>query len=62
LLIPLILLFLITDTGKSGRGSENKVPFVAAVRTTTDVRARIAAHDYFIQWRIPPISGVFVAD
>lgn len=42
--------------GKRGRGSENKVPLIAAVQTTDDGQAIVARLDVLPDWRVVTVS------
>lgn len=42
--------------GKRGRGSENKVPLVAAVQTTADGQAVFTRLDVLPNWRVPTVA------
>jgi ribosomal protein L37AE/L43A len=42
--------------GKRGRGSENKVPLIAAVQTTADGRAVIIRLDVLPDWKVPTVA------
>ena len=42
--------------GKRGRGSENKVPLIAAVQTTADGQAIFARLDVLPDWKVPTVA------
>jgi hypothetical protein len=42
--------------GKRGRGSENKVPLIAAVQTTADGQAIYARLDVLPDWKVPTVA------
>jgi ribosomal protein L37AE/L43A len=42
--------------GKRGRGSENKVPLIAAVQTSTNGQAVYARLDVLPDWRVPTVA------